>query len=54
MRSFLPALTVLVGIALMSFKIYEDGEPGAVPLLLIAVGTLWHLAIRLRSNPKPE
>lgn len=32
------SVAVLSGLALVAFKVAADGEPGAVPLLLIAAG----------------
>ena len=34
----LSALTVGIGLVLMSGKIYADSEPGAIPLLLVMLG----------------
>lgn len=37
----LAALTALVGVVLMIYMIIADGEPGALPLFLIAIGMVW-------------
>ena len=39
MHQLLSALTVVIGFVLMIGKIYADSEPGAIPLLLVALGT---------------
>lgn len=49
MRKLIPLLIVAVGAALMAFKIVEDSEPGALPLLLVLVGSAWYLIGRRRS-----
>lgn len=49
MRKLIPLLIVAVGAALMAFKIVEDSEPGALPLLLLLVGGAWYLIGRRRS-----
>ncbi len=42
----IPILITLTGIVLMTFMIIEEDEPGAIPLLLIVIGTGWYLVIR--------
>jgi len=32
----------------MSGKIYADSEPGAIPVLLVVLGTGWYLLTRVR------
>lgn len=49
MRKLIPLLIVAVGAALMAFKIVEDSEPGAIPLLLVLIGGAWYLTVRHRS-----
>lgn len=49
MHKSIPLLIVAVGAALMAFKIVEDSEPGALPLLLVLVGGAWYLIRRRRS-----
>ena len=48
----LSALTVVVGLALMAGKIYADSEPGAIPILLVVLGTGWYLLARTRARPR--
>jgi hypothetical protein len=48
----LSALTVAVGFVLMSGKIYADSEPGAIPMLLVVLGTGWYLAARVRTRSR--
>ena len=47
-HTVLPVLIFLIGLVLMIGKIYADSEPGAIPLLLIVVGTGWYLIARFR------
>ncbi len=51
-QRILSALTVAVGFVLVSGKVYADGEPGAIPLLLVVLGAGWHLAARVRDRPR--
>lgn len=50
LQVFLSMLFLVAGSLLMVFKICEDGEPGAIPLLLIAIGAGWYLTTRLLYN----
>lgn len=46
------ALTILsLGIALLVYMIAVEGEPGALPLLLVTGGALWYLSLRKRIQP---
>ena len=40
----LSVLITLIGFALMAGKIYADGEPGGIPILLVVLGIGWYLA----------
>ena len=51
-QRILSALTVAVGFVLVSGKIYADGEPGAIPLLLVVLGAGWYLVARVRARPR--
>ena len=46
----LSALTIVIGFVLMSGKIYADSEPGAIPILLVVLGTGWYLVARVRAG----
>ena len=46
MHKSMPLLIAAVGAALMAFKVVEDSEPGAIPLILVLVGGTWYF-IRL-------
>lgn len=37
-----------IGVALLAFCIYFEGEPGALPLLLVLVGSGWNVVTRWR------
>ena len=47
-HTLLSVLTIVVGVALMIFMISTESEPGALPLLLIVLGTGWYLVTRRR------
>lgn len=44
----LSVIIIVIGLALMIFMITTEDEPGALPLLLIVLGTGWHLVTRAR------
>jgi len=45
-KELISVLTIVIGILLMLMKIYEDSEPGAIPLLLILLGAGGYLITR--------
>lgn len=49
MHKLIPLSLVAIGAALMAFKIVEDSEPGAIPLLLVLLGGAWYF-IRRRKR----
>jgi hypothetical protein len=48
MHKFISLLIIVTGMVLMTFMIIVEDEPGAIPLLLIVIGTGWHLFTRSR------
>jgi hypothetical protein len=44
----LSGLLTVVGVILAAGKIIFDSEPGLIPLILIAVGVVWHVTARRR------
>lgn len=46
----LSATLVVAGIVLVAMMIRVESEPGALPLLLVAVGAAWHIVARWRSR----
>lgn len=46
----LPVLITVIGIALMVFMITVEGEPGAIPLMLIAIGIGWYFITKFRMR----
>jgi len=50
MRSIGPALLAAIGFGLMFFCMYTEGEPAAIPLLLIVVSGVWYAAVRIRRR----
>lgn len=51
-HKLLAILAITFGILLLSYMIVIEGEPGAVPLLLITAGTGWYFYARSRSRTK--
>ncbi len=49
-QKVLSALTVVIGLVLMSGKVYADSEPGAIPILLVVLGTGWYFLARARTR----
>ncbi|MER5479383.1 hypothetical protein ABT026_20790 [Streptomyces sp. NPDC002734] len=51
MRTAVPVAISLIGLALMTFMIVTESEPGALPLALVALGAAWFGLARLRGRP---
>ncbi len=51
-QSRLSAITIVIGLALMIFKIYSDSEPGLIPLVLVIGGIAWYVVTRLRASAR--
>ena len=55
--SILPLTVIAVGAVLLGYKIIADNEPGAVPLLLLVIGSgsfyLLQRKYRLRNKTRP-
>ena len=49
-QAVISALTIVLGVALLVYMVAVESEPGAIPLLLIAVGTGWLLVTRRRAR----
>jgi hypothetical protein len=45
----LPATTIILGVLLLMYMIIVEDEPGAVPLLLVALGIGWHMISKART-----
>ena len=43
-HKILSVIVTLIGVALLVFMITQEGEPGAVPLIMIIAGIGWYLA----------
>lgn len=50
MHTIGPALLATLGTLLLLFCIFTEGEPTAIPLLLLAVSGVWYAAMRLRRR----
>lgn len=48
MARLAPLLIIVIGLLLMAMKIVEDSEPGAIPLLLVLIGTVWFFLQRFK------
>ena len=44
------ALVFMAGALLVGYMVVVEGEPGAIPLLLVAVGTGWYFLAWRRSR----
>ena len=53
MQLKLSATLIALGVILADGKIYADGEPGAIPLLMILIGVVWHVVARVRGRSRP-
>lgn len=53
-QSLLSKLTLAFGVLLVTFKIYADSEPGAIPLLITIVGAGWYLLLRFKLWAKSQ
>lgn len=47
-QALIATIFMVVGILLMTFTITTESEPGALPLLLVVVGTGWYIITRFR------
>ncbi|MEX0662964.1 MAG: hypothetical protein WEA58_02070 [Balneolaceae bacterium] len=54
MHKFISILITIVGIALMTFMIITEDEPGGIPLLLILAGTVWYFYTRSKTQSNPD
>ena len=44
-QRFLSLLTIILGIVLLVFMIVVEGEPGAIPVGMIIIGSFWFTII---------
>ena len=49
-HTLVPLLIAAIGVGLTGYMVFAEGEPGAIPLLLIAVGLGWFVAARFRAR----
>jgi len=45
-HKFISILIIVIGFILLIFMIIVEDEPGAIPLLLIVVGSVWFIYTR--------
>lgn len=48
MHKLLALLTIFIGLALVTFMVVVEDEPGALPLALTVIGTGWYFVTRSR------
>ncbi|HEX2149436.1 MAG TPA: hypothetical protein VHI31_04595 [Actinomycetota bacterium] len=53
-HAVLSALTVAVGVLLLVYMVTVEDEPGALPLLLIVLGSGWYFTTRARSRAQQK
>jgi hypothetical protein len=46
----LSVLTIVLGVILLIYMIRVEDEPGALPLLLIMIGTVWFIINRVKTK----
>ncbi len=47
-------LTIVVGVALLIMMVVVESEPGALPLLLIVLGTGWYFVTGARARSRQQ
>jgi hypothetical protein len=50
MQALLSGIIMVVGVLLMTFTIYTESEPGALPLFLVLGSTIWYFITRFRMR----
>jgi hypothetical protein len=53
-HTLLSVLTIALGAVLLVYMVTVESEPGAIPLLLIAVGSGWFFVTRARLRSHRE
>lgn len=46
------AVIIMIGCVLVGYMVVVESEPGAIPLLLVAVGAAWYFVAWRRSRPR--
>jgi membrane-bound ClpP family serine protease len=49
-QKMLASILLVLAILLLAFTIYTESEPGALPLLLLLIGSSWYLITRYRLH----
>jgi hypothetical protein len=49
-HKMLSAITIVIGLVLLIYMIIVESEPGAIPLLLVVLGTGWYFITRARTR----
>ncbi|HEX9953372.1 MAG TPA: hypothetical protein VGB53_16495 [Rubricoccaceae bacterium] len=52
-HTILSVLTFVTGLLLLIYMVSVESEPGALPLLLVVVGTVWYVVTRARIRSHP-
>ena len=53
-QTMIAVMLILAGLGLLVGKIVADGEPGALPLLMLLMGTVWLIVIRFQAGQRRE
>ena len=53
-HTWLAASILAVGLALLALMVTSEGEPGALPLALVAIGTTWLVLARRRGGRRED
>jgi hypothetical protein len=48
LQKILSLIIIMLGIALLTYMVIVEDEPGAIPLLMIVTGTGWYFLTRSR------
>lgn len=47
------AVILMIGSVLLAYMVVVESEPGAIPLLLVAVGATWYFIAWRRQRSRP-
>jgi hypothetical protein len=50
LQKILSLIIIMLGIALLTYMVIVEDEPGAIPLLMIVTGTGWYFLTRSRTK----
>jgi hypothetical protein len=50
----LSLLITVLGLLLLGYMIFVEGEPGALPLALVILGSSWHVFTRIQIRSRRQ